>query len=195
MRKLLLHTCCGPCGTSVFERLLGEGEWEITSFYYNPNIMGGGEWERRLGELEKLTMNNEQRTTIEENAKAFSRFKGIKLVVPEQEEGEFVDEVRGMEELSEGGARCEVCFRLRLAKTAEWAKENGYDVFGTTLTVSPHKNAEVINRIGRELAEEAGVEFLERDFKKGDGYKRSIEICRELGIYRQRYCGCRLNDK
>jgi len=154
-----------------------------------------GEWEKRLGELEKLTINNEQRTTIEENAKAFSRFKGIKLVVPEQEEGEFVDEVRGMEELSEGGARCEVCFRLRLAKTAEWAKENGYDVFGTTLTVSPHKNAEVINRIGRELAEEAGVEFLERDFKKGDGYKRSIEICRELGIYRQRYCGCRLNDK
>jgi len=178
MKKLLLHTCCAPCGSSVFERLLNEGEWEITSFYYNPNTRPWGEWEKRLYNLQFIIQK--------------AQFKGIELIVPKQDEGEFMDSVKGSEAEAEGGKRCEICFRLRLRKTAWWAKDNGFDSFGTTLTVSPHKNAELINRIGRDLAEEFRVNFLDADFKKKDGFKRSTQLCREYGIYRQSYCGCNI---
>ena len=198
MEKVLLHTCCAPCGTRVFERLINEKEYAITSFYYNPNTKPKEEWEKRLGELERLiglineqlTVNSEQLLWSFDKQNSFD----IDLVVSEYNSGEFDEVAEGLEDEPEGGNRCEECFRLRLRRTAEYAKANGFEIFGTTLTVSPHKNAELINRIGREIGEELGIEYLERDFKKDNGYKRSIELCKEIGIYRQNYCGCRVVD-
>ena len=196
MRKLLLHTCCGPCGTSCFERLLNEGEWEkrlgevrkVVDFFKSEELRVKSE-EKEMNFAEQ----NSEETTPSPLATPLRRGEFIDLVVPEQNVDEFVDGVKGMEGEPEGGKRCEVCFRMRLAKTAEYARDNGFDAFGTTLTVSPHKNAELINRIGRELEREFGATFLERDFKKGNGYLRSLEICKALGVYRQKYCGCLLN--
>jgi len=215
MKRLLLHTCCAPCGTSVFETLLNEKEYEVTSFYCNPNIKPREEWSKRLAELEKLVdfmkseplrhacachlpLTGEDDTLIlnppllrggADEVGGGVRFS-VDLVVSGYNQNEFDKVARGLEDEAEGGRRCEKCFRLRLLRTAEHAKANGFEAFGTTLTVSPHKNADLINRIGREVSAIVGIEFLERDFKKGDGYKRSIELCREHGIYRQNYCGC-----
>ena len=203
MKKLLLHTCCAPCGTSCFERLINEKEYDITSFYYNPNIRPKDEWSKRLGELEKLvelinggtafvgaTCSRPQFSSI--SALSGDRMSPLQLVVSEYNPGEFEEIARGLEDEAEGGGRCENCFWLRLRKTAEHANINGFEAFGTTLTVSPHKNTDLINRIGREIGELVGIEYLERDFKKNDGYKRSIELCRELEVYRQNYCGCKI---
>ena len=170
--RLLLHACCAPCASWPLESL--SGRLDITVYYYNPNIMPQEEYEKRLGQFDKL------------------RRYPFRLIAEPWENDAFLAAVRGREGDREGGARCSLCFRLRLGKTAEKAAAEGYDFFATTLTVSPHKNAQLINAIGAELAERAGVRWLYSDFKKREGYKRSIEICRELGIYRQDYCGCRL---
>ncbi len=172
--RLLLHACCAPCLSAPLELL--SSRFELTVWYDNPNIMPREEYEKRLGEFEKLR-----------------RWPFRLETAPWDNEG-FLAAVRGHEGDREGGARCAICFRLRLGRTAEKARAEGYDFFCTTLTVSPHKNAALLNAIGEELSAEAGVPWLYSDFKKRDGYKRSIEICRELGIYRQMYCGCQLQE-
>lgn len=170
-KKLLIHSCCAPCSTACLERL--KGVFDITVLYYNPNIDTELEFNKRL---------LEQRRFCDEF--------GIKVIDLGYRKDEFLGEVIGLENEKEGGRRCEKCFYLRLKKTACYAKENGYDLFMTTLTVSPLKNATLINNIGREVAEEVGVNYLESDFKKKDGYKRSIELSTEYSLYRQNYCGC-----
>ena len=172
--RLLLHACCAPCASWPLESL--SSRLDITVFYYNPNIMPREEYEKRLGEFDKL------------------RRYPFRLIAEPWDNEAFLAAVRGREGDREGGARCGLCFRLRLGRTAERVKEAGFDFFTSTLTVSPHKNAEVINAVGAESGERLGVPWLYSDFKKREGYKRSIEICRELGIYRQNYCGCRLNQ-
>jgi predicted adenine nucleotide alpha hydrolase (AANH) superfamily ATPase len=170
-KKLLLHTCCAPCSTSVLEKLAGE--YEITGFFYNPNIHPEDEHGMRL-----------------EEARAFYSKKGIPIIEEEYEEELWHELVKGHEEDPELGERCTICYRMRLEKTAEKAVGQKFDVFGTVLTISPHKDAERINDLGVRTGEEFGIPFLVADFKKKDGYKRSVEISREEGLYRQNYCGC-----
>lgn len=172
---LLLHVCCAPCASSVLERLVQY--FRVTLFFYNPNIRPRGEFDKRVGELPKLLQ-------------ALNLSRDVSIIIPDYDENEFLFSVCGMEKEPEGGARCPVCFRLRLQKTAEEARKLGIGYFATTLTVSPHKNAELINAIGLEISEDVGVCWLPSDFKKRDGYLRSIRICQSFGIYRQNYCGC-----
>ena len=171
---LLLHACCAPCSSAVLE-VLAE-HFDITIFFYNPNISPKSEFDYRLDELYRLL--------VEMN------LSQIKIVAPDYDENEFFDIAKGNEHLPEGGARCKDCYRLRLEKTAEYAKNDGFDYFTTTLSVSPYKNALALNEIGSELSEKYGVKYLLSDFKKGDGYKRSCQLSRDFNLYRQNYCGC-----
>ena len=177
-KKILLQSCCAPCSTAVIERLLSD--YEITILYYNPNIYPEEEYlKRKAEELKYIEIFNNKNP---ENQ--------IKFLDSDYESEKFYEKTKGFENEREGGARCAICFRLRLEKTASIAKEESFDVFGTTLTVSPHKNAELINAIGLELQKEYGVEFLVSNFKKQNGYKRSVELAKENDLYRQNYCGC-----
>lgn len=176
-KKLLLHSCCGPCSTACIEKLIKY--FDVTIFYYNPNIYPHEEFDKRLVNQEKV----------------LKHFKGVKIVVPDYEEQIFLQNVKGLELQAEGGLRCEECFKLRLKQTAIYAKLNGYDYFGTTLTVSSHKDEQKINQIGLKIANETNVNFLFADFKKHDGYKRSVDLSHEYGLYRQNYCGCRFSIK
>lgn len=169
--KLLLHSCCGPCSSSVIERL--RDYFNITVIYYNPNIEPKEEYEKRKSE--QLRLLNEL---------------GIKFMDIDYLNNEYHKKIKGYENEPENGLRCPLCFELRLDKTASKAKENNFDFFGTTLTVSPHKNSKIINEIGLKLEEKYGVKFLLSDFKKEDGYKRSIELSKKYNLYRQDYCGC-----
>ena len=171
---LLLHACCAPCSTASLEYLAQY--FDITLFFYNPNISSAEEFGKRLGELKRFT---------EECPFA----KGIKIISPEYNHLEFLNVVTGLENAKEGGARCEKCFRLRLNKTAEQAEKSGFEYFATTLTISPLKNAENINLCG-EGAVVGNVIYLPTDLKKRERYKRSIELSREYGLYRQSFCGC-----
>lgn len=172
--RLLLHACCGPCATSVIERLTPH--FDVTVFYYNPNILPKEEFILRLDALKCV----------------ISHFEGVKLIVPPQSEDEYLSLVKGMENDKEGGGRCAVCFALRLENTAKYLRDNmdKYDYFATTLTVSRCKNADLINSIGNDIATKYGVSYLTSNFKKRGGEMRSIELCKEWGIYRQHYCGC-----
>lgn len=172
--KLLLHCCCAPCGSYVLEYLAKH--FEITLFYYNPNIQPEAEYEKRLAAL-KMLLNSMPLTAG--------------LIVRDWRGGDFRAAVCGLEGEPEGGRRCEICFRLRLLETAKAAKTGSFDYFCTTLTVSPHKNAERINAIGEAAAGEFGVKWLPSDFKKRGGYLRSVELSKGYGLYRQEYCGCR----
>ena len=176
-KKLLLHSCCGPCSTACIEKLIKY--FDVTIFYYNPNIYPHEEFDKRLVNQEKV----------------LKHFKGVKIVVPDYDEQIFLQNVKGLELQAEGGLRCEECFKLRLKQTAIYAKLNGYDYFGTTLTVSSHKDEQKINQIGLKIANETNVNFLFADFKKRDGYKRSVDLSHEYGLYRQKYCGCRFSIK
>ena len=176
--SLLLQSCCGPCSSYVLEYLTRY--FDITVLYYNPNIYPPEEYEKRLSVQKRLISE-------------LPRENDIRIMECDYEPELFSDAVKGLENEPEGGRRCEVCFRLRLEKTAELAKENGFDFFGTTLTVSPHKNAQLINVIGLELGEKYGIRFLASDFKKKNGYKRSVELSEKYGLYRQNYCGCRFS--
>lgn len=177
-KKILLQSCCAPCSTAVIERLVSD--YEITILYYNPNIYPEEEYlKRKAEELKYIEIFNNKNP---ENQ--------IKFLDSDYESEKFYEKTKGFENEREGGARCAICFRLRLEKTASIAKEEGFDVFGTTLTVSPHKNAELINAIGLELQKEYDVEFLVSNFKKQNGYKRSVELAKENDLYRQNYCGC-----
>lgn len=171
MKKMLLHSCCGPCSTQVIEVL--KNDYQLTIYYYNPNIDTEEEYLHRLSE-----------------EKRYCKEVGIEVVEDGYDANEFLVAVKGLEKEREGGARCPVCFRLRLEKTAEKAKKSGFDCFGTTLTVSPHKNAEIINAIGFEVGKEKDIEFVEGNYKKQDGYKKSIELSKKYNLYRQNYCGC-----
>jgi len=164
---LFLHTCCAPCSSAVLERLVEN--YKVTLFFYNPNIMPAEEYEKRLSEQRRL-----------------ASMLGVKLIEGDYDHEAFLNAVAGLESEQEGNSRCEKCIQLRLSKTAEAAKARGFDIFTTTLSVSPHKNAELINKILSELSEGALLE----DFKKNDGFKRSIELSKEYGLYRQKYCGC-----
>ena len=171
--RLLLHSCCAPCSTAVLTRLC-EG-FDITVFYYNPNIDTRDEHDLRAKELE---------TFVNDSGLALDT-----VIIP-WEPKLFYERVRGLEGEKEGGKRCEVCFGLRLDRTARYAAEHGYDLFTTTLTISPMKSAPLLNRIGEEAAKRTGAVFLNSDFKKRGGYLLSTQLSREYGIYRQDYCGC-----
>ena len=176
--RILLHSCCAPCSTAVIERL--KDNYEIVILYYNPNIYPEEEYMKRKNEEIKYINNlNETDKDIK-----------ISILDADYESEKFYEATKGYEIEREGGARCAICFKLRLEKTAKLAKENGFDLFGTTLTVSPHKNAELINSIGLAIEKETGVKFLVSNFKKQDGYKLSIELSKQNNIYRQNYCGC-----
>lgn len=181
--ELLLHSCCGPCSTSVIERLVDE--FNVTVFFYNPCITDEEEYRRRReAQIQFIEQFNE------ENAGR------CRIVFREGDycPGAFFEATAGLGNEPEGGARCEVCFRQRLEKTAAAACISGADYFGTTLTVSPHKDYKLISEIGRELALKYGLSFLDRDFKKKDGFARSIQLSRKYSLYRQNYCGCKYSE-
>ena len=177
-QKILLHSCCAPCSTAVIERL--KDEFEIVILYYNPNIFPEEEYLKRKAEEIKYIKH------LNDTDKNLS----ISMLDSDYESDKFYAATKGFENEREGGARCALCFKLRLEETAKKAKELGFDIFGTTLTVSPHKNAELINSIGLAIERELDIKFLVSNFKKQDGYKRSIELSKENNIYRQNYCGC-----
>lgn len=173
--KLLLHACCAPCSSYTLEYLASV--FEITLFFYNPNIAPESEYDFRAAELERF---------IGEHPAC----KDVRLEVCDYDSAPFFEMAKGYESDSEGGERCKKCYRLRLEKTAEAAVQGGYDYFCTTLSISPYKNAEALNAIGGDLAVKYGVKYLYSDFKKKGGYARSIELSKEYGLYRQNYCGC-----
>ena len=172
---LLLHSCCAPCSSSVLERL--SEFFRITVFYYNPNLYPDEEYTHRA---------KEQRAFL----KRFPAKHPISFLEGAFDKERFMEAVRGMEDLPEGGERCSVCYRLRLEETAKQAKEGGFEFFTTTLSVSPKKDALRLNTIGEQLADIYGVAYLTSDFKKKNGYLRSCELSKEYGMYRQDYCGC-----
>ena len=172
---LLIHSCCAPCSSYVLEYL--SKFFDITVFYYNPNISPAEEFKKRAKEQCRL---------IEEMLPD----SGIKTVIADYDANEFFETVKGLENEPEGGKRCKKCFALRLEKTAELAKEQNFDFFTTTLTISPHKNAQILNETGKEAALKYGVNYLFSDFKKKNGYRRSCELSEQYGLYRQNYCGC-----
>lgn len=173
--SLLLHSCCAPCSSYVLEYL--SQHFRITVFYYNPNIFPEEEYHMRA---------EEQRRFIE----AFPAKHPITFIEGEYIPKDFYDCAKGMELLPEGGERCFACYRLRLEASAKIAKEKGCDFFATTLSISPLKNAEKLNEIGEQLSEQYQTHWLPNDFKKKNGYKRSTELSKEYGMYRQDYCGC-----
>ncbi len=178
--KLLLHSCCAPCSSTVLEYL--SQYLSITVFYYNPNIFPEAEFLHRIDEqkrlIEQLPVKNK-----------------ISFVERGWHPDRFYDAIKGLEHIREGGERCFACYRLRLEESAMLAKELGCDYFTTTLSISPYKNAPKLNEIGEELAEKYGVKHLPSDFKKKNGYKRSVELSAEYGLYRQDYCGCVFSKK
>ena len=184
-RKLLLHSCCGPCSTAVIERLLPV--YDITVYYFNPCITSPQEYEKRK--------QTQIRFLQELNEKACGRGSRVDFVEGDYRPEDYLRLVRGLEGEPEGGARCTVCFRQRLAQTADYAAEHGFPQFTTTLSVSPHKNYPLIASIGREEAERTGVEFLDTDFKKKAGFQRSVQLSKEYGLYRQDFCGCEFSRR
>ena len=172
---LLLHSCCAPCSSYVLEYL--SNYFHITIFYYNPNISSIEEYERRVEEQKRLIQELPVKNPIE-------------FILGNYEPERFYKMAKGMETLSEGGERCEKCYEMRLRESAILSKEEGYDYFTTTLSISPHKNAAKLNEIGEQLAEELNISYLCSDFKKKNGYKRSTELSKEYKLYRQDYCGC-----
>lgn len=168
MKCLLLHVCCAPCSTSVIERL--KQDYDVTLFFYNPNIEPIQEYEKRLNAAER-----------------YAKKVNLPIIVGDYDNTEWHNAVKGYESEPEGGKRCSICFRFNLQKTANLAKKKDFDFFTTTLTVSPYKNTEIINKIGKKIDSER---FLEKDFKKENGYTHSIKLSKEHNLYRQDYCGC-----
>lgn len=174
--RLLLHSCCGPCSSYVLEYLTNH--FDVTLLFCNPNIYPEDEYRKRAAVQRELIANA-----------AFAR--PVSFLEDPYDPSTFDHAAAGLETQPEGGARCLKCFELRLGRTAALAASRGFDFFTTTLSVSPHKNADAINRLGEVLSTEHGVRWLYADFKKKNGYKRSLELSREYGLYRQDYCGCR----
>lgn len=189
-KSLLLHSCCAPCSSYVMEYL--REYFDLTVFYYNPNITEEREYRKRVGEQKRLIAeyNRQVEGGCFEGMHSTGAARKIKIVEGDYRPECFFEVAKGLEKCPEGGERCLKCYRLRLEKTAELAGELGVDYFTTTLTISPLKNAQKLNEIGEELALKYGVPFLPSDFKKKDGYKRSVELSGQFGLYRQDYCGC-----
>ena len=175
--RLLLQSCCGPCSSYVLDYL--SRFLDITVLFYNPNIWPPAEYEKRLDTQRQLLRA--------------ASFPGVTLRPASYDPRVFFAAAAGLEQAPEGGSRCAVCFRLRLEETAKQAAAGGFDFFGTTLTVSPHKNAALINAIGQDAADKYGVRWLPSDFKKRGGYLASIRLSRTYGLYRQNYCGCKFS--
>ena len=173
--SLLLHSCCGPCSSYVLEYL--SKYFNVTVLYFNPNIYPKEEYLHRLREQERIIAE-------------LPALNKVSLMESDYNYDEFLNFTKGFESEREGGTRCDKCFRLRLQKTAQLAAENDFDYYTTTLSVSPHKNSQLLNAIGEELSEAYGVRHLPADFKKREGYKRSIELSKQYDLYRQNYCGC-----
>lgn len=171
--RLLLHSCCAPCSSYVLEYL--SKHFEITVFYYNPNIFPESEYTKRI--LEQQTLIGEMKYPVSFIAGNYDKEK-------------FYEMAKGLEHLKEGKERCFKCYALRLEESARLAREGEFDYFTTTLSISPMKNADKLNEIGTMLGRKYGVEYLQSDFKKKNGYKRSIELSKEYDLYRQDYCGC-----
>ena len=170
-KKLLLHVCCAPCTSAVLEKVKA---FDTTLYYYNPNTYPSDEYTLRFKQFKLLKNLN----------------LDYKIVLEKYNHSEFLDLITGLENEAEGGLRCEKCIRLRLEKSFQYAKANSFDFVTTSLSISPHKNAEFINSCGKELEQIYGVKFLFSDFKKENGYLNSIKISKELNMYRQEYCGC-----
>lgn len=175
---LLLHACCGPCSSYVIEYL--SKYFDITIYYYNPNIYPKEEYKRRLDELKKFV-------------KVFNN--KVKVIEELYNEEDYNKAVKNLEHLGEKSIRCYECYKFRMEKAASFAEENRYDYFTTTLSISPHKNSNWINEIGGILEKEYGIKYLYSDFKKKNGYKRSLELSKEYKLYRQDYCGCIYSKK
>lgn len=177
--RLLLQCCCAPCSSYVLEYL--SEHFDITLFFYNPNMSSDAEYDKRAKELVRLVGE--------------MGLVGCKIQIEPYNPQEFFEIAKGKEMLAEGGERCFACYRLRLEKTAKKAKEENFDYFCTTLSISPHKRADKLNEIGGELSEIFGVKYLYSDFKKNNGYIRSIELSRKFDLYRQNFCGCVYSKK
>ena len=178
--KLLLHSCCAPCSSYVLEYL--SKYFKITIVYYNPNISPYNEYKKRLAE--QIRLINEMKS-----------INKISLLECSYDNEVYEEEIKGLELEPERGSRCLKCYHLRLEYTAKLAKEKGFDYFGTTLSVSPYKSSEVLNRIGEELSCVYNIPYLYSDFKKKEGYKRSIELSKIYNLYRQDYCGCKYSKR
>lgn len=177
---LLLHACCAPCSSYCLEYL--SKTFDITVLFYNPNIESEMEFNKRVDEL--IRFIDECRS-----------IEGVNLEILDYDNSEFYNAVEGLEDEKEGGVRCFKCYELRLRKTAEYANEHDFEYITTTLTISPHKNSDKINEIGVKVAEEYGLKYLLSDFKKNDGFKRSIELSKEYDLYRQSFCGCEFSKR
>lgn len=177
--KLLLHCCCAPCSSYCLTQL--NGYFDVTCFFYNPNITDEKEYYHRLEELKRFIV--------------VAGYNGIKVIDGGYSPLDFFEAVKGNENLPEGCARCFICYRLRLEKTLLMCEKGGFDYFATTLTVSPHKRADVLNEIGEEIEKNSGVKYLPSDFKKRGGYLKSIELSKEYDLYRQNFCGCVFSEK
>lgn len=173
--SLLLHSCCAPCSSYVIEYL--SEYFKITVLYYNPNLYPQPEYFRRV---------DEQKRFIDE----FPAKYPVDIILGDYDTKPFYQSIKGMEKTPEGGLRCMACFNMRLAEAAKVAKEKKYDYFGTTLTISPHKDSQVLNRLGAALEEDYQVNYLYADFKKRGGFKRSVELSAQYNLYRQNYCAC-----
>lgn len=172
----MLHVCCAPCSTHVIEEL--REEHDLACFFYGPNIHPEEEYRRRA-----------------EESKEYCEKQGIRFIEGDYDSSQWFEIVKGHEDDEEGGERCSICYRLRLERTAKVAKDDGYEWFASTLTISPHKKADVINEIGEDIGKTVGVKFLARDFKKMQGFQRSVQMSKEHGLYRQDYCGCLFSQR
>ncbi len=170
-KKLLLHVCCAPCSTHSADVL--KDNYDVSMYFYNPNIHPCGEYEKRLEECKRVAEH--LGLSIEEGTYDVERW---------------LEMISGFEEAPEGGTRCRLCFSIRLDEVARYAKEKGFDCFTTTMTISPHKDSTKINEIGERVALKQGVSWVHSDFKKQDGFRKSVELSNKLGLYRQKYCGC-----
>lgn len=173
--RLLLHSCCAPCSSYVLEYLTQY--FDVTVFYFNPNITPVEEYSRRVAEQKRLLAKVKYPNPVS-------------FIEGRYDSNEFLSVAKGLENLPEGGERCFKCYCMRLEETAKIAADGNYDYFTTTLSVSPYKNADKLNSIGSEMGDRYGIKYLYSDFKKKNGYKRSIELSKQYGLYRQNYCGC-----
>ena len=178
-KSLLLHACCAPCASHCLEKTAFA--FKTSAYFYNPNITSEEEFLKRLNELKKFV------ATVYGNS--------VSVIETEHSKQDFYTRIKGLEMEKERGKRCYVCYKLRLEETAKYAKTHGYDYFATTLTLSPHKNADWLNEIGFELEKEYGVKYLPTDFKKQNGYLNSIKLSEQYNLYRQDFCGCEFSKK
>lgn len=186
MKKLLLHICCANCGTIPIERL--KHKFDITLFWYNPNITSKIEHEKRFKDVEKLVTIYSKNDIRQKSDNSF-------LIKGKYEPEKWFKAIKGLEKEPEGGKRCEICIKMRMEKSAKYAKQTGFSCIGTSLTTGPQKNAKKINAIAQKAADDNGLDFYVADFKKKDGFKKSIELSKKYKFYRQNFCGCGFSKK